>query len=313
MQHGGAIDPATAKEIGRIAAVDAIVTGSITELDAYLAVNCRLIDTMTGEVFGAAQTKIAKDDNVREIMRSLLGPSGTPQRSVSTPAIAVRDLGRLRITLQSVLPVTTSDGNALRWTLTFLNRDARAPINVALNAQGWDEAIDDRARDHRHTAPVRASIVDSDGGWWTLLPSGVGNVGVVRAGVHGSHGSEPYSPTEIARLLRLRDQLGRTTDDPADGITTRADSIGEGGSNVTFGGGRVTSPEQFFRYRGNAFLTGTTSTLDPGQSTTVTLTFVSSGRSSNPEWAELECEIVAGMNRDYTLHTLHFDRVTLRE
>lgn len=87
IQRSGAIDPATAKEIGRIAAVDAIVTGSITELGTSVAVNCRLIETTTGEVFGAAQTKIAKDEDVTKIINSVVSPSGRRASNRATRSI----------------------------------------------------------------------------------------------------------------------------------------------------------------------------------------------------------------------------------
>src|SRR5207244_2920291 len=68
VEQSGAIDPSTAKEIGRVTGVDAIVTGSITDLQSFVGVNCRLIDTTTGKIFGAAQTKNTKDDDVKKIM-----------------------------------------------------------------------------------------------------------------------------------------------------------------------------------------------------------------------------------------------------
>ncbi|HEX8151662.1 MAG TPA: FlgO family outer membrane protein, partial [Thermoanaerobaculia bacterium] len=68
LQRTGAIDEKTAKQIGKIAGVDAIVTGSIADLQSNVGVNCRLIDTTTGDIFGAAQVKIAKDDDVKKIM-----------------------------------------------------------------------------------------------------------------------------------------------------------------------------------------------------------------------------------------------------
>jgi hypothetical protein len=61
--------------VGKVAGVDAIVTGSITDLQSYVALNCRLIDAQTGRIFGAAQTKIVKDDDVRKIMGAALPSS----------------------------------------------------------------------------------------------------------------------------------------------------------------------------------------------------------------------------------------------
>jgi len=68
LSQTGLIDPDTAKRLGKIAGVDAIVTGTITDLQSYVALNCRLIDAQTGNIFSAAQTKIVKDDDVRKIL-----------------------------------------------------------------------------------------------------------------------------------------------------------------------------------------------------------------------------------------------------
>ena len=73
----GAIDPDQAKQIGKVAGVDAIVTGSVTDLQSSVAVNCRVIDVQTGRVFGAAQTRIIKDEDVRAIMGRPLGTDGS--------------------------------------------------------------------------------------------------------------------------------------------------------------------------------------------------------------------------------------------
>jgi len=83
----GVIDPETATKLGKISGADAIVTGTITDLQSYVALNCRLIDARTGRIFGAAQAKIVKDDDVRKIMGAPLLPTGATQgqssRSVS--------------------------------------------------------------------------------------------------------------------------------------------------------------------------------------------------------------------------------------
>jgi TolB-like protein len=73
----GVIDQETATKVGKIAGVDAIVTGTITDLQSYVALNCRLIDARTGRIFGAAQAKIVKDDDVRKIMGSPLPASSS--------------------------------------------------------------------------------------------------------------------------------------------------------------------------------------------------------------------------------------------
>jgi TolB-like protein len=82
----GVIDPKTAKEIGKFVGVDAIVTGTITDMETSVALNCRMIDVQTGNVFAAAKAEITKDANVNKIMASRLaspaggGAGGGPQK-----------------------------------------------------------------------------------------------------------------------------------------------------------------------------------------------------------------------------------------
>lgn len=78
LNESGAIDPASAKQVGKLVGADAIVTGTITDLQSYVGVNCRLIDTQTGHIFGAAEARIVKDDDVKKIL-------GTPMHSGADP------------------------------------------------------------------------------------------------------------------------------------------------------------------------------------------------------------------------------------
>ncbi len=58
------IEASSAKRIGRILGVDAIVTGTISELGNNFRINARIINTETGELLAAAGTTVAKDQEV---------------------------------------------------------------------------------------------------------------------------------------------------------------------------------------------------------------------------------------------------------
>ncbi len=68
LDQTGVIDASTAKQVGKVVGVDAVVTGSITDLQSYVAINCRLIDVITGKIFAAAQAQIVKDDDVKKVL-----------------------------------------------------------------------------------------------------------------------------------------------------------------------------------------------------------------------------------------------------
>jgi curli biogenesis system outer membrane secretion channel CsgG len=77
LNSSGAVDPGTAKQVGKLVGADAIITGTITEFQSFISLNCRLIDTQTGRIFAAAEARIAKDDDVKKAMTPMSSASGT--------------------------------------------------------------------------------------------------------------------------------------------------------------------------------------------------------------------------------------------
>ncbi|MCH8298970.1 MAG: hypothetical protein IIC39_00305 [Candidatus Marinimicrobia bacterium] len=69
----GVIDTESAIELGKILGVDAICSGTITELAQSLRVNARIIDTETGELIAVASIGIFKDESVIGLMSSGTG------------------------------------------------------------------------------------------------------------------------------------------------------------------------------------------------------------------------------------------------
>lgn len=72
LSQTGAVDPSSAKELGKITGVDAVVTGTIQDLINRVAVNCRLIETETGNIFAAASEKIMKDESISKLMEEVI-------------------------------------------------------------------------------------------------------------------------------------------------------------------------------------------------------------------------------------------------
>jgi len=107
----GMIDQSSAQRLGKLLGVDAIASGTVTDLGKSLRVNARLIDTSTGEIFAVAATEIVKDDSVM----ALMGAGGTRPTSTSgsstsyqgANAIASKDIGSLRVLLKSIMRVSS--------------------------------------------------------------------------------------------------------------------------------------------------------------------------------------------------------------
>ncbi|NQT65292.1 MAG: hypothetical protein HQ554_03835 [FCB group bacterium] len=72
----GYIDQETAISLGRILGVDAIITGSITDLGSNVKINARLISTETGSVFAVASVQVYKDSTIKLLMGESISKSG---------------------------------------------------------------------------------------------------------------------------------------------------------------------------------------------------------------------------------------------
>jgi hypothetical protein len=320
----GLVDPANAKKLGEFAGVDTILVGNVTEVDDGYRLMVKAISTSSAEIIAAGWITFRKTSAIQDIAnRSVSSPGDSDATARPSAAndttyrddspVATKDLGILRAVLKSVALVGSRDQpTGIQVSIEFTNRDTRNTLALAMNGEFQN-------RFSQNSARLRSRLLDDRGGIWNLLPSGLQGLDFIRVGVHGRNGVEAYNPTEIGRLLQLRDDLGRSSDDPSDGFYANADSCGEGGCNTTFNSGSgVTSAKKFFPYTGNTFLWGSLSTIEHGRGGIVTMTFVPQAGGANyaVRSFQFQAEIVVGtldatMRRSYLLYNLTFDRVTM--
>jgi TolB-like protein len=281
----GMIDQTSAQKLGKLLGVDAIASGTVTDLGKTLRINARLISTGTGEVFAVAAAEIAKDDSVTALMGA--GNNGPTNNSSSGTApsyqgnaIASKDIGSLRVVLKSIMRVRVNStnqfpiSNGIRCSFEFINLDTQRPIVVAMNAI---------ADDYYHIGSyLRSTLVDENGGVWRLYHSEVAGMSIV--GVGQQQTGSLYDPTEIVNTLATRDD-------------TNSDAF----------------------QNGRHFVFGKTTEMSPGQNSTVTMTFVEVNRATSvllPKVFQIASEIVVGIARtgtkkSYTLQNFTFDQVRL--
>lgn len=60
----GIIEPTAAQKLGKLLGVDAVASGSVSDLGKTFKVNARLMNAETGEIFAVASTEVIKDDSV---------------------------------------------------------------------------------------------------------------------------------------------------------------------------------------------------------------------------------------------------------
>jgi TolB-like protein len=120
----GIVDPASAKQLGRLLGVDAIVSGSITDLGKTLRVNARLISTETGEIFAVAAREFVKDQTVINLMAS----RGQQANATSSDANSTTSPQSAKPTVKASLYTFVLDdcrlsGSTIVCDLTITNND----------------------------------------------------------------------------------------------------------------------------------------------------------------------------------------------
>ncbi|MHA1747722.1 MAG: FlgO family outer membrane protein [Promethearchaeota archaeon] len=85
------IDPNSIKELGKILGVDAIVSGTVTDLGTSLKINARIISSETGSVFAVAAAEIKKDETVKKLMSQVVSTLET-KKPVEKKPEKVKDI-----------------------------------------------------------------------------------------------------------------------------------------------------------------------------------------------------------------------------
>jgi|GEM_PF-5041086 len=75
------IDQRAAKEIGKILGVDAILTGTVTDVGDAVVINARLIGTETGQILAAARTQFPMDARIKKLLNT-----APPPKTPSVPS-----------------------------------------------------------------------------------------------------------------------------------------------------------------------------------------------------------------------------------
>jgi TolB-like protein len=77
----GLIDPQTARKLGQIAGVDALVTGTITAFGDTVRLSAKVLDTQTAKMLGAATSDIPKTKAIEDLLQRGIGTAGAPKVS----------------------------------------------------------------------------------------------------------------------------------------------------------------------------------------------------------------------------------------
>lgn len=81
----GLIDPATAKKLGQIAGVDAIVTGTLTPFGDSVRLTLKVLDTSTARIVAATTAEIPKTKAIEELIARGVGGAGSSPSQAREP------------------------------------------------------------------------------------------------------------------------------------------------------------------------------------------------------------------------------------
>jgi TolB-like protein len=123
LQLTGIVDPGSAKQLGRVLGVDAIVSGSISDLTKTVRVNARLISTETGEIFAVAAAEFVKDQTVTDLMGARDQKTNSPAGNASSASKPVKQTVKSNLYTFD-LDVCRLSGTTVICDLTITNNDA---------------------------------------------------------------------------------------------------------------------------------------------------------------------------------------------
>jgi len=130
LASSGIIDPATARQLGKIVGVDALITGTIAPLSDSVHVSAKVLDTETAKILGGITADIPKTRAVEELLakgvsncgQTLTGNSAGVQPSggsSSSPKAVVGQIGAIQISILSC----RKEGDWVRCFGSVLNQE----------------------------------------------------------------------------------------------------------------------------------------------------------------------------------------------
>lgn len=151
----GIIDPQTARQLGQIAGVDALITGTITPFGDTVRLSVKVLDTSTARILGASAADIAKTKTIEELLAKGIGDkSSFPNTMSGSSAIQKTGIGT------SVFKTEVND-------FTFVVNECRLSGDRLLCEVLVTNNIDDRTIDiftsNSNEESHRTRIIDQDG------------------------------------------------------------------------------------------------------------------------------------------------------
>ena len=152
LSASGIIDPTTARKLGKIAGVQALITGTVTPFGDNVRVTVKILDTETAKIIGASKANIAKTQAIEELLARGIETRSPYQQSASSqyrpPARTKmsKKVGPLVITMKKIMI-------------------SRGQVIVALGVFNGSDKKFKMGKEHRH----EPSLTDEKGNVYNYL------------------------------------------------------------------------------------------------------------------------------------------------
>ncbi len=162
----GLLDASSAAQVGKMAGVDAIVTGTLSDLGTTIRINARLISTESATVFAVASVDLPRDAHLLSMFGKAIESEASP--SSKQGGTASKD--------KASSGATTWEEKDFSITLKSCNKNqTRMRIELSLKNTGDDRelqigdvfAYDDLGNKYKTSQRELANQSDNGGGWFT--------------------------------------------------------------------------------------------------------------------------------------------------
>lgn len=127
-QASGLVAPSSAAEIGKMLGVDAIVSGTITDLGQEIRLNARIIEVESANVFAVSSVTIKKESYLADMMNKFADGDKQEKTNEKTESEPVADTDDKKQTPKPDYPKTIVDGMELKINSVKMGMDNRLII-----------------------------------------------------------------------------------------------------------------------------------------------------------------------------------------
>lgn len=174
----GLIDPSTARKLGKIAGVEALITGTITPFGDSVRLSVKVLDTATAKVIAAERGNIAKTQAIQELLSREIdvgtsGSSGAVRSRGNTPSFSGQRQEFPRFSVE-VVDLRKMSGNKVELVLNYVNKKQK---ELLIGFPDWcsntTTLSDDKGNDYRCDSTTGiARYLDRKGSGGLTLPGG---------------------------------------------------------------------------------------------------------------------------------------------